>query len=194
MSPTSLLRTAGWLVCGLYATIPAFWMAVHPFVHRWRRARFKFKLLAPWWMLLWVMAWIVSWPWRNAILYDRPALWIVSFACWAVSITMYSHGGSGLSIDRIIGKHEVEPNATQHLVTTGIYAHVRNPIYFGHICTMLGWSLGTGTIACWSLTAFYVTTLLIMIPQEERELEQRFGAEYRDYTQRVPRLIPKFGK
>ena len=61
----TLLGTAAWLLCGIYATIPAYWILVHGWARRWREARYKLKLLGPLWMLMWLAAWAVSAPWRN---------------------------------------------------------------------------------------------------------------------------------
>jgi len=33
------LRVTSWLTCGIYATIPCYWMMVHPVAARWRTAR-----------------------------------------------------------------------------------------------------------------------------------------------------------
>lgn len=186
------MLTIAWLICGVYATIPAYWLAVHPVAHRWRKAKRKFSLLAPWWMLLWVVAWLTSAPWRYDAIYVNPWLWILSVAFWCVSAYMYASGGRGLSLSRVIGKVELEPDRHEHrLVTTGVHARVRHPLYFGHLCTMLGWSIGAGTVACWALTGFYLATAAIMIPMEERELRARFGREYDDYAQRVPAFLPR---
>lgn len=47
-------------------------------------------------------------------------------------------------------------NQQQFLVTTGIRSRVRHPIYLGHLCEMLAWSVGTGLAVCWLLTAFAI--------------------------------------
>ncbi len=56
---------------------------------------------------------------------------------------------------------------------------------------MLAWSLGTGLVVCYGLTVFAVVTGAVMIRLEEKELEQRFGKEYRDYQRNVPAVVPR---
>ncbi len=79
----------------------------------------------------------------------------------------------------------------QRLATTGVRAHVRHPVYLGHLCEMLAWSVGTGLAVCWALTAFAILTGAIMIRMEDKELETRFGEEYRRYRSAVPAVLPK---
>jgi protein-S-isoprenylcysteine O-methyltransferase Ste14 len=76
-------------------------------------------------------------------------------------------------------------------VTTGIRSHVRHPVYLGHLCEMLAWSAGTGLAVCWALTAFAIVTGAVMIKMEDKELEKRFGQEYRQYRSTVPALLPR---
>jgi protein-S-isoprenylcysteine O-methyltransferase Ste14 len=56
---------------------------------------------------------------------------------------------------------------------------------------MLAWSVGTGLAVCWLLTVAAVATGLVMIRLEDAELENRFGADYVAYRQRVHALLPK---
>jgi hypothetical protein len=79
----------------------------------------------------------------------------------------------------------------QKLAISGIRAHVRHPVYLGHFCEMVAWSVGTGLAVCYALTTFALVIGAIMIRLEDRELEQRFGEEYRDYRSRVPAILPK---
>jgi protein-S-isoprenylcysteine O-methyltransferase Ste14 len=76
-------------------------------------------------------------------------------------------------------------------VTSGIRSHVRHPIYLGHFCEMLAWSLGTGLAVCYGLAAFALITGVIMIRLEDAELEKRFGGEYQAYRKKVPALLPR---
>jgi protein-S-isoprenylcysteine O-methyltransferase Ste14 len=55
---------------------------------------------------------------------------------------------------------------------------------------MLAWSLGTGLLVCWILTVFAIVTGAAMIRMEDKELEDRFGEEYRRYRSTVPAVLP----
>ena len=183
---------AAWLICGIYATIPTFWIAIHPFARRWRGVRRRYSLIAPMWMAMWVAAWAVSAPWAQVVLYRQPLTWAITFTFFYVSYRMYTGGVRGMSIALIVGKQELNPEGhEQALITHGVHAMVRHPLYLGHLCTMLGWSVGTGSLACFALTAFAVVTGAIMIPMEERELRERFGSEYDRYAERVPMIVPR---
>ena len=186
-----LARTAGWLIAGIYATIPSFWMIVHPFADRWRRKGYSIKWLGVWWVLLWMLAWLIEFPFRNYFLYDSGWMWLIAAALWIVSVRTYLSSAKSFSLDRIIGRHEIDERREQKLITTGIYSRVRNPLYSAHLCTVLGWAFGTGLSVVYACAIFYLATLMVMLPREEQELRARFGAEYEDYCKRVPRLIPR---
>ncbi len=186
------LRQLGWLISGIYATIPAFWLLVHPFNRYWRTTGHRMKKLAALWMSLWVVAWAASRPWRDTLLFDHRWTLLLALPFWVGSILMYSTGGASLSFDQLVGRHEVEPGREQMLHTGGIRAHLRHPIYFGHFCTMTGWALATGSLAIWALLLVAIVSGLVMIRFEDAELEQRFGEPYREYRRRVPAVIPKF--
>lgn len=188
----SLLRTLAWLVCGIYATVPAFWLAIHPFASRWRGMRSRYSLIVPMWMAMWIVAWAASAPWAQSVLYHRPWTWAIALTLFYVSFHMYTGGTRGLSLTLIIGRHELEPDShSQRLVTSGVHGMVRHPLYLGHLCSMLGLAVGAGSVACFALTAFAIVTGAIMIPVEERELRERFGEEYDRYSERVPRIFPR---
>ena len=186
-----ILRTAGWMIAGIYATIPAFWMIVHPFAELWRRKGFGTKWLGIWWAMLWLVAWTIEFPFRDRILYQRAWPWLISAVLWTISAYVYSSAVKTFSLDRVIGRHEIDETKTQTLVTGGIYSRVRNPLYTAHLCTVLGWAVGTGLATAFACAAFYLVTLMLMLPREEQELRDRFGDSYRDYEERVPRLLPR---
>jgi protein-S-isoprenylcysteine O-methyltransferase Ste14 len=90
--------------------------------------------------------------------------------------------------DRFSGLVAIQPGHT--LVTTGIYARIRNPSYLGLLIMLPGWSLvfrsGIGLL----MTAALVPPLIARMHAEERLLTSQFGAEYDAYRARTWRLLP----
>jgi protein-S-isoprenylcysteine O-methyltransferase Ste14 len=76
------------------------------------------------------------------------------------------------------------------LVSTGLYAVVRHPMYFGNVELMIGIPLALGSY--WALLFVIpgLAVLAVRILDEEKVLTQQL-AGYRDYAQRVHyRLVP----
>jgi len=78
----------------------------------------------------------------------------------------------------------------QHLVRTGPYAFVRNPIYSGIALAMFGTALVAGTIGGLLGFALVVASLWQKGRMEERFLLAEFGGEYAAYQREVKFLIP----
>jgi protein-S-isoprenylcysteine O-methyltransferase Ste14 len=185
------LRTLSWIVCGIYATIPVYWLMLHPFVARWRGVRYRLTLLVPFWFLAWCLAWAASYPWRSSLLYHNAGTWVAAPLLWSISAFMYVHAARELSFMRLIGQHELEPDRhPMVLVTFGVHRMVRHPMYLGHLCTMLGFTLGAGTLACFGLLIFALISGSIMIVFEERELHARFGRSWEEYCEQTPAIFP----
>ena len=82
--------------------------------------------------------------------------------------------------------------AASDLVTTGPYAHVRNPLYLGNLLL----SLGVCVIAnvYWMIIVLligYFVQYLPIIASEEAYLREFCGAAYETYYTAVPRFIPR---
>ena len=82
---------------------------------------------------------------------------------------------------------------TTAIVTTGLFAHARNPVYLGGLIALLGLALMTGStwMAILIVPAFLVLHYGVVL-REERYLEQKFGAPYLAYKRSVPRYGWKF--
>lgn len=188
-----LLRTVGWLACVVYSTIPLFWLMVHPRAHAWReKEQSPFRVLVPAWILMWIGIGLLTGPWRYIKLYSTAWTWVPAALLFAVGFFIYSRSGAHFSWAQLGGLPEVRPgHQDDRLVTTGIRAHVRHPVYLAHLCEMGAWSVGTGLLACWILTAFAMTTGAVMIRMEDAELKRRFGADFDLYRKRVPAIFPK---
>ena len=84
----------------------------------------------------------------------------------------------------------LKPETSAALVTTGIYAITRNPMYLGMLLVVLGWAvfLSSGwSLAGAALFAAYITRFQIV--PEERVLDGLFGASFAEYRRRVRRWV-----
>lgn len=77
----------------------------------------------------------------------------------------------------------------QALVTRGLHAHSRNPIYLG--CTAIQLGLAGPTRNAWMLATCPVSAALLhrWVLREERSLRESFGDEYDAYRARVRRYV-----
>lgn len=80
------------------------------------------------------------------------------------------------------------------LVTTGIYGRVRHPQYLGFLLLTLGMNLEWTTIFTLLLWPVLVFVYYRLAKTEEKESENRFGDEYREYKRAVPMFIPRIRK
>lgn len=80
----------------------------------------------------------------------------------------------------------------RHLVVTGLYRYVRNPMYVAVVALIFGQGLLFASLhtleyglAVWATFFFWV------VVYEEPTLRHTFGAEYADFCSHVPRWIPR---
>ncbi len=81
--------------------------------------------------------------------------------------------------------------AVQRLVTYGIFAWARNPLYIGNFLIWMGFVTISGVL--WFLPIAVLLFALeyeLIVRYEEGVLESIFGREYLDYKQETPRWIP----
>jgi protein-S-isoprenylcysteine O-methyltransferase Ste14 len=81
---------------------------------------------------------------------------------------------------------------TRHLVVSGLYRHVRNPMYVGVVLAILGQALWLGSVALIGYAAaVFAAFFLFVLLYEEPALGRQFGAEYERYRAAVPRWWPR---
>jgi protein-S-isoprenylcysteine O-methyltransferase Ste14 len=76
------------------------------------------------------------------------------------------------------------------LVTTGVYARTRNPMYLGHLVFLAGLTLVTRSPVALAVTAGLVHWFDERARTDDRRLRKIFGAPYEEYAARVPRWLP----
>jgi protein-S-isoprenylcysteine O-methyltransferase Ste14 len=187
-----LLRTVGWVACLIYASIPIFWLVIHPRVNYWRsRPHSPYRILLPLWLVMWIGLGLITAPSRHLSLYSTGWAWIPAALFFTIGLRIYQLSGKHFGRAQLGGLPELQPgHPEQRLVTAGIRKRVRHPVYLAHLCEMLAWSIGSGLVVCYGLTVFAVLTGTLMIRWEDKELEQRFGEEYREYRRKVPAILP----
>lgn len=80
------------------------------------------------------------------------------------------------------------PEAATVLVTAGVFAWTRNPMYLGLFLLLLGWAVELGTLSAFAGPLLFVPLIqYVQIRAEERALHLQFGSDYDRYCQRVNR-------
>lgn len=91
---------------------------------------------------------------------------------------------------RQLGSTRLQVVEGQRLITDGVYAYVRHPLYLGDLLRNYGIAMVTSSL--YGLLFMLAANLLLVarIGMEEDMLLGAFGDEYRDYMKRTKRLIP----
>jgi len=81
---------------------------------------------------------------------------------------------------------------TRHLVVTGLYRYVRNPMYVAVVSTILGqgWIFGNLTLLEYGALIWLLFHVFVLA-YEEPTLRAGYGSEYRLFCAAVPRWIPR---
>jgi protein-S-isoprenylcysteine O-methyltransferase Ste14 len=138
--------------------------------------------LAPWWISHWQ--------------FDRPFLGLTLFRL--AGGILLALGLAGLlecfgrfALQGIGTPAPVFP--TRHLVITGMYRHVRNPMYVAVVAAIVGQALLFGNVGLLEYGALvWLLFHLFVLIYEEPTLRSTFGPEYAEFCAKVPRWIPSF--
>ncbi len=81
-----------------------------------------------------------------------------------------------------------------YLITTGPFAYVRNPLYFGNMLVYLGVGIMSMALFPWLpllAVLWFVFQYSLIIADEEEYLRTRFGEDYTVYCRNVRRFVPR---
>ena len=79
----------------------------------------------------------------------------------------------------------------EKLVTGGVFAHCRNPLYVGNFLILLGVGVASNSTLFLGIgIPFFTLAYWAIIAAEENYLRSKFGTEFNDYCTRVNRLVP----
>jgi protein-S-isoprenylcysteine O-methyltransferase Ste14 len=84
---------------------------------------------------------------------------------------------------------DVDLERPDQLVDHGPYAFSRNPMYLAWTLGYVGIALVAGTVWPLLLLPVVLAVTQLVVVREERSLERRFGAAYRDYKASVRRYL-----
>lgn len=108
------------------------------------------------------------------------ALLGVAIRLWVLGSTFITRSGRGKKAH------------ADRLVTEGLFAHARHPLYTGNLLISSGLWLAYGTpLAILGIAPLFYLFYLAMARNEETYLTDRFGNEYEAYMRSVRRFLPR---
>ena len=113
---------------------------------------------------------ILQWLW--------PGLLLCGFALPLIGVWQFKQAAT--TVD------PTQPEKSLKLLTHGVYAYTRNPMYLGFLLLLLAQVCWLGQLVTLSGCVIFVVYLqLFQINPEQRLLQQQFGGQYTEYCQRV---------
>jgi len=130
-----------------------------------------------------------------AVFLPGPPLFERSFAAVVVGLLITLSGQlvriSTIGLEYIIRGGKNRRVYAEDLVTSGVYAHSRNPMYIGNLLILLGVAVASNSWTCVLIVApLFTLVYLAIVAAEEGYLRDKFGAAFDDYCRDVPRWMP----
>ena len=137
--------------------------------------------VVPWWISRWRMA---------APLWGVSAFRVAGVLLIAAGLPMLLDSFARFALQGLGTPAPVLP--TRHLVVTGLYRNVRNPMYVGVVAVIFGQGLLLGDLRLLGYgLVVWVAFHLFVLGYEEPKLRRSFGDEYREFSANVPRWFPR---
>jgi protein-S-isoprenylcysteine O-methyltransferase Ste14 len=149
---------------------------------------------------------IVSWLLHRYVAPQSWREWTCASLVQAFIIALFGWGDLGAALEMLVGYTVLIISislliegwrevylATQagQLATNGFYAVVRHPYYSGICLALFGQMIHLPTIPTLVLFPVIVWAYYRLAKREERQMLERFGAQYAAYQQQVPMFFPK---
>jgi protein-S-isoprenylcysteine O-methyltransferase Ste14 len=170
-----------------------WWYLVHPFVGFWRKIGPAGTITTM--AVLSIAAMVGLFGIRERLLgrdlgFDggRTAVGVLLLAA---SVMIMLRRRRHLTSRILSGVPELQAGGGGTLLTQGIYGVIRHPRYVEVALGTFGYALFANYVGLYVVALLTVLGLHGIVLLEERELEQRFGEEYRAWAQRVPRYLPR---
>jgi protein-S-isoprenylcysteine O-methyltransferase Ste14 len=126
-----------------------------------------------------------SWLFTPLIFFQLPGIIaaLIGLIIMVICIKKYFYEMSGLQALQNL-------QAKSTLQQTGLHKYVRHPLYFGTLLFIWGLFLIFPLLNNLIAVIVVTTYVLFGIKLEEKKLKLEFGELYKDYSKRVPQLIP----
>jgi len=171
------------------------WLVVHPGIAFWRRLGLRWTRL--------IVGGLMASAVAGLFLLRRTLLGVdfgtngillaVGAAMIALAVRLRIQLHRHFSQQQLMGLPEMAPDRyPQRLVTEGLHAHVRHPRYLQFLLAIAGVALVANHLALYLVAALCVPAIWLVAVLEEKELRDRFGPAYEEYSRRVPRFIPRW--
>jgi len=174
-----------------------YWFSIHPFIHFWRRQgiRLTFVINYAAMIALIVPVLLFGKPLLSVEFGTNPILFGLGILLLAVSVALRRSWSRHLRRSTLVGVPELAPEKRGiPLLTEGPYSRIRHPRYVQFFLAFIGYALICNYLTLYLLIPVLAAMLYGVVRIEERELRERFGAEYEAYCARVSRFIPKLRK
>ncbi len=171
-----------------------FWWIIHPLAGLWRKLHplITYSVVT---IVCLALAGVVFWvraPLLSVEFGTNFALMPLAAIFYGTSLVIEVQCRRHLKFRILAGLPEVTVDkGDSKLLTEGIYARVRNPRYVGVTFAVVAVAFFTNYLISYLLIPATVAGLYLIVILEERELRDRFGAEYQSYCDRVPRFVPE---
>lgn len=170
-----------------------WWFVVHPFIDVWRRVgpRLTLTILGTLAAGCVVGLTMIRDRLVGADLGTHYPLLVLAIGLAAASTWIAVTRRKQLTTRILVGIPELERDSDGTLLTEGLYARVRHPRYLEVWVGTLAYACAANYVGAWIVWLATGPALHLIVLLEERELRDRFGAEYDAYASRVPRYVPR---
>lgn len=171
-----------------------FWIVVHPNARFWRRLglSLSYTLLVALMVAVAVGVYLVREPILSVEYGTNYVLVALAVPIYAAAVWLSVRIRRHLTFPMFVGVPELKARSDGGgLLTEGVYARVRHPRYVAVLLGLTAAALFSNYLALYLLIPFSAAGLVMIVLLEEKELVERFGAEYEEYRDRVPMFVPR---
>ena len=170
------------LVVTLVPAISA-WYVIHPFTRFWRRLGTVASFCVIYSLL--ISGCVLLWEFRAALVGSdlgfRPWLMLLAVPAAVLGVRIARARRRHLTQRILVGVPEISSADKGRLITAGIYNRVRNPRYLEFVLLSFVYVAFANYTGTWVFYALTFPAIHLVVLLEERELRERFGAEYEEY-------------